>query len=416
MGKRDCVVIVGGGAAGMMAALSARRHNPDHKVILVEHEESLGRKLLVCGAGRCNVTNVNVVPERFSGAPAAFVASVLEEFDHEDVQDFFEDLGVPLYEEKKSAKGKLFPVTNQAQTVLAMLIDELERAGVEIRTGVHVDSAIKDGEGFKIKTEKGPMWSTQLLLSTGGKTYPKLGGDGSGYALAKGFGHSIVDPVPTALPLVARNPVSKRVHGVRAELEIAAIVGGKEICRDSDQMMFTKYGFTGPAVLNVSRPIALRLHREKKNDCELEINFLPRRSRADAERELESRWKKRPGRRLSLSLAGLMQNKLPPAILAHLEMPDSPARDLTAGNRKRLLDFLTGWRVPVQETRGWDEGEFTAGGVDCAEVEPGTLASKRTPGLFFAGEVLDVDGEVGGFNLTWAWSSGFAAGKLGACG
>ncbi|OIO12033.1 MAG: hypothetical protein AUJ52_01000 [Elusimicrobia bacterium CG1_02_63_36] len=414
MAKRDCVVIVGGGAAGIMAALSARRHHPGHKLILVEHEESLGRKLLVCGAGRCNVTNVNVVPERFSGATTDFIAAVLDQFDHRSVRNFFEDLGVPLYEEKKNTKGKLFPVTNQAQTVLGLLIDELERAGVEIRTGVHLESAKAGDEGFTLKTNKGPMWSAQLILATGGRTYPKLGGDGSGYALAQGFGHSIVEPVATALPLVARNPVSKQVHGVRAEMEVAAIVGGKEICRDSDQMMFTKYGFTGPAILNVSRPIALRLNRERKNDCELELKFLPRKSRDEIAAALASRWEKRPGQRLSLSLSGLMQNKLPAAILSHLEITDGPVETTPAADRTRLIDFLSGWRVPVSETRGWDEGEFTAGGVDCSEVDALTLRSAKRSGLYFAGEILDVDGEVGGFNLTWAWASGFVAGKLSA--
>ena len=413
MAKRDCVIIVGGGAAGMMAALSARQHHPDFKIILVEHEESLGRKLLVCGAGRCNVTNARVVPERFSGAPTEFIAQILDRFDHQSIQRFFEDLGVPLYEEKKNDKGKLFPVTNQAKTVLDLLIDELARANVEVRTGVHVERIDKTEDGFKIETQKGPMWSTYLILSTGGKTYPKLGGDGSGYALATSFGHTIIEPVPTALPLVARNPISKRVHGVRAEMGVAAIVGGKEVCRDSDQMMFTKYGFTGPAILNVSRPIALRLLREKKNDCELELNFLPGKSREEIETALKNRWKKRPDQKLSLSLCGLMQNKLPAAILAHLELKDEAAETLSPANQKTLFDFLSGWRVPVQETRGWDEGEFTAGGINSAEVAPESLESLKTKGLFFAGEVLDIDGEVGGFNLTWAWSSGFVAGALG---
>ncbi|PCI36402.1 MAG: hypothetical protein COB53_09670 [Elusimicrobia bacterium] len=412
MAKRDCVVIVGAGAAGMMAALSARRHHPKLKIILIEHEEILGRKLLVCGAGRCNVTNVNVVPERFSGAPTDFIAAVLKQFDHECIQKFFEELGIPLYEEKKNNKGKLFPITNQAQTVLNLIIDELQRAEVEVRKGVHVESVRKDGDHFKIKTNQGRIESSTLILSTGGKTYPKLGGDGSGYGIAQSFGHTIIEPVATALPLVAQNPVSKKVHGVRAEMEVAAIIGGTEVCRDSDQMMFTKYGFTGPAILNVSRPIALRLNRDKINDCELELKFLPRKSRKEIEEALLSRWKKRPDQRLTLSLCGLMQNKLPAAILSYLEIGDIPAGDLSPAGRKRLFDFLSGWRVPVTETRGWNEGEFTAGGVECSEVDPKTLESLKIPGLFFAGELLDVDGEVGGFNLSWAWSSGYAAGAL----
>ncbi|MFH1725314.1 MAG: NAD(P)/FAD-dependent oxidoreductase [Elusimicrobiota bacterium] len=413
MAKRECVVIVGGGAAGMMAALAARRSRPAFKVILVEHQEKLGRKLLVCGAGRCNLTNVNVRPERFAGASRAFVRTVLERFDHTAVRSFFEDLGVSLYEEKKNDKGKLFPVTNQAQTVLSLLVDELEREGVEIRLGVHVSEARRDGEGFQLRTQKGRMWGTRLILAAGGKTYPKLGGDGSGYALARAFGHMIVEPVPTALPLLAPNPISKRLHGVRAEMEVAAVVGGRKVCRDVDQMMFVKYGFTGPVILNVSRPISLRIHRERKTDCELELKFLPGRSRSEIRSELARRWKRRPAQRLSLSLCGLLQGKLPEAILEHLRIGDAPVQDVPARDKDALARFLSGWRVPVQGTRGWDEGEFTAGGVDCSEVDPRSLRSLRVPGLYFAGEVLDVDGEVGGFNLTWAWSSGHVAGQLG---
>ncbi len=413
MAKRECLVVVGGGAAGMMAALSARRSRPEMKVILVEHEQKLGRKLLVCGAGRCNVTNVNVHAGRFSGAPKRFIEAVLKQFDHRAVVSFLDDLGIPLYEEKKNDKGKLFPVTNQAQTVLGLLIDELERECVEIRLGVHVESVGRDEGGFAIKTTKGPMWGTHLLLASGGKTFPKLGGDGSGYQIAGSLGHSIIEPVPTALPLLAPNPISKALHGVRAEMEVAAIVGGKEVRRDCDQMMFVKYGFTGPAILNVSRPISLRIHREKKDDCELELKFLPRKSEEEIRAGLGARWARRPEQLLAMSLYGIMERKLPAAILGYLKIADRPVRTVPVRERDALISFLSGWRVPVEGTRGWDEGEFTAGGIDCSEVDPKTLQSRKVPGLYFAGEILDVDGDVGGFNLTWAWSSGHVAGRLG---
>jgi predicted Rossmann fold flavoprotein len=412
MADREAVIIVGGGAAGMMAALAAQRSHPSYKIILVDHEEKLGRKLLVCGAGRCNVTNVNVTSAHFSGAPQAFIEAVLTQFDHTHVQNFFADLGIALYEEKKNNKGKLFPVTNQAHTVHALLIDELERAGVEIRTGVHVQKIHKDDKGFALTTKKGPMWASYVILAAGGKTYPKLGGDGSGYALAQSFGHNIIEPVPTALPLLSANPLAKLLAGVRAEMEVAAIIGGQEVARDTDQMMFAKTGFTGPAILNVSRPISLRMHREDKDDCELELKFLPGKSAAEISAELAARWNKRPEQRLSISLAALMERKMPDAILKFLEIPDTAVRKLTAAHKKKLLAHLSGWRVKIDGTRGWDEGEFTAGGIDCNEVETGTLVSKRVPGLYFAGELLDVDGEVGGFNLTWAWASGHVAGQL----
>ncbi len=407
----DNLVIVGGGAAGIMAALSSRKHHPKRKVLILEHQGSLGRKLLVCGAGRCNITNVNATPERFFGAERGFTAKVLEQFDHNAVRAFFEELGIPLYEERKTDRGKIFPVTDQAKTVLTFLLDELTRHKVEIRTGVQATGVTKDPKGFILNTSKGGIRCARLLLASGGMTFPKLGGSPSGYALAKSLGHTIIEPVPTALPLKAKNFVSKRIHGLQADAEAAVYVSGKKAGADSGKVMFTKYGFTGPAILNISRPVSIRMNREKKNDCELRLNFLPGRSPSQAKKLLGERWAKRPDQLMSINLCGLLKNRIPQAILADLEIEDAPVSKVTAKNKARIAQRLSDWRLPIDGTMGWDEGEFTAGGVDSREINPATMGSRAAPGLYLAGEIVDVDGDVGGFNLTWAWSSGFVAGK-----
>lgn len=407
----DDLTIVGGGAAGIMAALSSRKHHPKRKVVLIEHQASLGRKLLVCGAGRCNITNVNVTPERFFGAERGFTAKVLEQFDHHAVQAFFEELGIPLYEERKGDRGKIFPVTDQAKTVLTFLLDELARCRVELRTETRATGVAKDVRGFILKTTKGDMRCARLLLASGGMTFPKLGGSLSGYELARSLGHTIVEPVPTALPLKVKNFVSKRLHGLQADAEAAVYISGKKAGADSGKIMFTKYGFTGPAILNISRPVSIRMNRERKDNCELRLNFLPGRSPAQAKKLLKERWAKRPDQLMSINLCGLLKNRIPQAFLDDLKIGDAPVSKITAKNKARITLRLCDWRLPIEGTTGFEEGEFTAGGVDSREINPATMGSRIAPGLYLAGEIVDVDGDVGGFNLTWAWSSGFVAGK-----
>lgn len=431
------VIIIGGGAAGIMAALSCRKNYPDSQIKLYDRSIALGRKILVAGAGRCNVTNLNLdktVTTKYYGASEEFVQSIFDQFPYNSIVNFFKDLGVELYVERKTNIGKLFPVTDQARTITNLLEDELKRSNIEIFLNTECKSIAKKGGSFEVKFQKlennipvGDVFieeSDFVILSAGGKTYPALGSNGTGYDLAKSLGHKIIGPVPSAVPLVAKNPLSQEANGVKMEIEVTSIIDGKEIKKTTDDVMITQYGFSGPAILNISREISIRLNREEKGNCKVRLNFFPSPSTSSGQVEqskssaevfdlLKARWNKRPDQTIEMSLNGLFSPKIPTTILKILEInTNTKVSDLGEQQIQKLIKFLTSYEVEVTDTRGWNEAEFTAGGIDTSEVKLGTLESKLIPKLFFAGEVLDVDGDVGGFNLSWAWSSGEVAGKL----
>lgn len=415
------LLIIGGGAAGIMAALSARQSYPEYKINIVDRTFALGRKILVCGAGRCNLTNVNLeheVEKRYYGAKPEFIKAVFSKFGYKEIVAFFNDLGVELYLERKTKIGKLFPVTNQAQTVTALLEDELRRKKIEILLNTECFAVKKLDSGFEVMTrnkegKQSVINTKKLIIAAGGKTYPALGSDGSGFRLADSLGHTVIEPVPSALPLESKNLLSQLLQGVRMDATVSSFIAGKKIKSATDEIMFTKYGFSGPAILNISREISIRINREHKHDSELEFNFLPELSRAAVTEMLEKRWAKRPDQTVEKSLFGLFPNKFPSAILKLAEIePNLQVANLVSQQKSKLTDLITSLRIEVQNTRGWNEAEFTAGGVDTSEINAATLESKIMKDLYWCGEVVNVDGDVGGFNLSWAWSSGNLAGKL----
>lgn len=423
------LIIIGGGAAGIMAALSARKKYPEAEIKLFDRSIALGRKILVAGAGRCNVTNLNLdksTSSHYYGASDGFVQSIFDQYNFDDIVNFFGDLGIELYVERKTNIGKLFPVTDQARTVTNLLEDELHRSEIEIHLNTEcVEIKKLQDTGFKFQVRLRKLEnnipvseiftenSDFVILTAGGKTYPALGSNGTGYDLASSLGHKIIGPVPSAVPLVAKNPLSQEANGVKMEIEVTSIIDGKEIKKTTDDVMITQYGFSGPAILNISREISIRLNREEKSWAEIRLNFFPGKNSAEVFSLLQSRWNKRPNQKIEMSLNGIFAPKLPITILKILQInSQKPVSSLTSSEIENLVNFLTNFKVEVTDTRGWNEAEFTAGGVDTSEVFSGTLLSKKVQGLYLAGEILDVDGDVGGFNLSWAWSSGFVAGML----
>jgi len=428
------LIIIGGGAAGQMAAISAKRANPKLKVAILDRTFALGRKILVCGAGRCNVTNINLdksIDNHYYTNNPGFPNKALTKFGYQDILDFFDDLGVNFYVEQKTDIGKLFPTTDQAKTITGVLEEELRLLGVEVHLLTQVEKITKarnpkiedrKKEEFIIETLKldqaghplsqETFTAEKIILSAGGKTYPALGSNGSGYSIAESFGHKIIEPVPSALPLVSKNPLSHFLQGMKLEAEVTSIINGKRIKTRTDDVMFTQYGLSGPAILNISREISIHFNREQKSGVEVEINFLPGKN---IRSELEKRWKNRPELKLEKSLYGLFPNKFAEALPRAIQLDHTKAvKDLSAEETHRLIESLSAFKIKIDGTRSWNEAEFTAGGVDTRDVNPDTLESKLTPGLFFCGEILDVDGDVGGFNLSWAWSSGNVAGKSAA--
>jgi predicted Rossmann fold flavoprotein len=220
--------------------------------------------------------------------------------------------------------------------------------------------------------------------------------------------------VPSAVALIAKNQLSQEAPGIKLDMEVTSIIDNQKIKKTYDEVMITQYGFSGPAILNISREISIHLNRFNKDNALIELNFFPKKSREEVLNLLESRWLKKPSQSTEMSLNGLFAPKLPPVILKILNInPEKKVADLENIEKSRLVDFFTSFSIKVKDTRGWNEAEFTAGGVDTKDVKKSTLESTLIPKLYFAGEILDVDGDVGGFNLSWAWSSGFVAGKLG---
>lgn len=409
------VAIIGGGAAGIMAALSAKFHHPDYSVAILDRTTELGRKFLTSGAGRGNLTNSNLArgPDGFFHGDMHFISSVFNQFGYADIMKFFSGVGVPVYEEKKTNKGKIFPVIDHAKTVRDMLVNMVLEKGITIFCNTPVSAIAKKDEAWHITSDKGDYTCRILIVSAGGKTYPSLGSDGSGYTMAASLGHTIVLPVVSAVPVVSKNLLSHYLQGEKMVMQATAVVGGQDKTTVIGDVMFTQYGFSGPAILDISYDISVRIHREGKLDTAVRLSFFPNTSADSVRTMVEERCRRHPAFPVSHSLWGLLTQKTSGAVCGVADIPkERVSGELTREEIDRLIQTLTGFTAPVTDTRGWNEAEFTAGGVDTAEVDPRSLASKKADGLYFAGEILNVDGQVGGFNLSWAWASGWVAGKI----
>jgi predicted Rossmann fold flavoprotein len=392
------VVIVGAGAAGLATAIFARRRHPGLPVVLLDGAKKPGAKILVSGGGRCNVTNTVVRAEDFQGGSRPVVRRLLREFDAARAAEFFREIGVPLHEEPG---GKLFPDSNQARTVLDALLAEAERRGVRLLADRRVTEI---RQGFAVVTPEEAFPAARVVLATGGMSIPKTGSDGFGYRLAQSLGHTLVPPTPALVPLLLERGFHADLAGVSLEVEITVKVEKPERVRGA--LLWTHFGVSGPAVLDASR-IWLRAKLESK-PVDVRVSFLPGETTDSIDAWLTSAAKQHPTSALSTILAGRI-----PARLADRLAPDPTVRmaHLPREDRRRIVESLARLPLAVSGSRGYNYAEVTAGGVPLSEVDPRTLESRKCPGLFLVGEILDVDGRIGGFNFQWAWSTGYTCGK-----
>lgn len=390
------VIVIGGGAAGIMAAITAKRQGAT--VLLCEKMPKIGKKLLITGAGRCNLLNETLDHSFYNPGSHALVRSVLDQSGKEAIRAFFKDLGLATYADET---GRIFPVTNQAASVLKVLEMELERLKVTLDLGCEIKSihTIKDGFEVSAKTGEKEM-GRRVILCAGGKSYPALGADGNGYVLASAFGHKILEPVPSTVPLLVKDPWCHVLQGQKVRASVTSLIRGKEVRRAAGELLFTQYGLSGTAILDISDEISIALNRDRVAGVSVIVDLVPFMEEKELAAEL-SRKLKRGILRENL-LEGLLPRKLSGLLRGTLQGPSEVA--VIAGLLKRKAFKVIG-------TRGWNEAEFTAGGIWVADVDPLTLESKLQKGLYFAGEILDVQGRRGGYNLAWAWASGAVAGK-----
>ncbi len=406
-GAEQGAVIVGAGAAGLATAIFLLRRAPGARVVVLEGARRPGAKILISGGGRCNVTNREVGPGDFWRPGSGFVRRVLRALPVPQTVAFFRELGVSLHEEEH---GKLFPDSNRARSVLCALLGEVERRGARLVCGARVEALARTAGGFEL-TANGVAWSApRVVLATGGRSLPKSGSDGAGYALAVALGHALVPPVPALVPLVVAGALYPRLSGVTlpAEIELRAV--GERQRRIRGSLLFTHFGLSGPLALDASRHV-LRAQLERR-ELRATLGLVPGRdfSALDAELLELARARSR------LSLESALAERLPQALgRAWIEScgldPALALGRLTRDDRRRLARALAEWPLEIAGSRGWSFAEATSGGVPLDEVDAATLESRRCPGLHFAGEILDVDGRLGGFNFQWAWASGFVAAR-----
>jgi predicted Rossmann fold flavoprotein len=405
-GETADVVIVGAGAAGLATAIFAARGAPGARIVLLDGARTPGAKILVSGGGRCNVTN-RVVGERdFSGGSRPVIRRVLRAFPAEAAVELFRELGVPLHEEEH---GKLFPDSNKARSVLDALLRETARLGVRLRCAERVTALAKADGGLLVASSRGETRAARVVLATGGLSLPKSGSDGFGLELARRLGHGMVPTTPALVPLVLDGEFHRPLSGVSCPVELSVRAAGDKPLRIAGALLFTHFGVSGPAALDASRHV-LRARLEGR-DVELWANLLPGRDEAWADRALVEL----SGRSPHLQLSGALSRELPAAlaerVIAVLALdPQTPLGRLPRDARKRLARALCAWPLPVRDSRGYAFAEVTAGGVALTEVDPATLESRKQAGLHLVGEILDVDGRLGGFNFQWSWSSGHVAG------
>jgi predicted Rossmann fold flavoprotein len=395
-------VVVGAGAGGLMAAIWARRSWPRRRVVALDGASTLGAKILVAGGGRCNVTHHRVDETAFAGSSRPAIRRVLRRFGVAETIAFFRELGVVL---KREETGKLFPTTDRARTVLDALLGAARAAGVEIRHPWRVEDV---RPAFVLTSARGEtLEADRVILATGGRSLPRTGSDGGGYALAQGLGHSVTPRIfPGLVPLtLPAGHFLRELSGLSAPatLEVRS-PSGRRLASFTDAVLCTHFGLSGPAVLDVSRYlIDARLDDPA---AALVASWLPGTTAESLEAALRDP-SLTPGR----YLAGRMPERLARVLCAQAGVGwGQPGRQLTRDARRALVRTVIQMPLPVTGDRGFNYAEVTAGGVPLAELDLATMRSRRCPGLSLCGEICDVDGRIGGFNFQWAWASGFVAG------
>ena len=424
------IAIIGAGAAGLAAGIfaaeTARASNHALRIILLDSAKKIGAKILISGGGRCNVTHDSISPDDFNGS-RNIVRNVLAAFDEQATVRWFEALGVPL---KREDTGKLFPISDKAHTVLDALLRRCTALGIDLFTRHKVQDVIPPQDSphplsptrgttvkdnyFLLQHEGGSLQARRVIMATGGRSLPKTGSDGSGWTLVSRLGHTVTETYPALVPLVLRKELfHEELSGMSLPVELSTFAAGKRVDRRSGHLLWTHFGVSGPVVMDASRHwISAQANRQT---AELRCNFLPGQSFEQVEKTFMDAAALRPRLSLGRLLGEQFPDRFAVALIRWASMDPTMALSvLRREGRRRLVHALTNFLLPVEQERGWNFAEVTAGGVPLHEIDYRTMASRIVPGLYLAGEMLDCDGRIGGFNFQWAWSTGRLAGRAAA--
>ncbi|GKS11112.1 hypothetical protein YDYSY3_21120 [Paenibacillus chitinolyticus] len=409
------VIIIGGGSAGLMAGVAASEDGA--RVLLLDKGDKLGRKLGISGGGRCNVTNNKEMDELIRHIPGngRFLYSAFSHFNNQDIIAFFENLGIRLKEEDN---GRMFPVSDKAKTVVDTLIRQVRSQGVTIRTNCSVDRVLyEDGRTTGVRLQNGEtLHGKSVIVASGGKSVPHTGSTGDGYAWAEAAGHTITELFPTEVPLTSAEPFIKSRELQGLSLRNAALTvwnaKGKKLITHQGDMIFTHFGISGPISLRCSQFVVKELRKSQKGSVELTIDLFPDRSTEEVYEQTLALAAAEPKRAIKNVLKGAVSERLIPLLLQNAGLDENLTHaNLPKQEWMELSKILKAFPILINGTLSIEEAFVTGGGVNLKEIDPRTMESKLTEGLFFCGEVLDIHGYTGGYNITAAFATGYTAGK-----
>ncbi|GFP78237.1 NAD(P)/FAD-dependent oxidoreductase [Clostridium fungisolvens] len=405
------IVVVGGGASGLLAAITAKDYGAD--VAIIEGTDRVGKKILTTGNGRCNISNslIGFPFENYHSENPNFFNYCLNNFSVEDTKNLFLLLGLPIIELEK---GKMYPQSLQASSVVDILRFAIEDRNIPVYNSFKVKNIVHNDDIFKLSTSDlslGTISCGKVILACGGKSAHKTGSDGSAYNLAYHLGHSIIEPIPALIQLKLEHRSLKALSGIKFDGFSEVVVNGLPLRKEFGEILFTDYGISGPPILQLSRIASYSLSKNK--EVVISVDMMPEKSIEDIHNFFESHWAMVSHRTLMESFIGVINKKLIPILLKEAGIQDihKPCYSLDWKEKNNIINLLKNWSFKCIGTNGFDSAQVTAGGVNTKEVDSKTLQSKIVPNLYFCGEILDVDGDCGGFNLQWAWSSGVLAGK-----
>ncbi|WBW97637.1 NAD(P)/FAD-dependent oxidoreductase [Oceanirhabdus sp. W0125-5] len=397
------IIVIGGGASGIMASLVAKDMGSD--VAIIEHKDRVAKKILVTGNGRCNISNNSIdINNYHTSSSKELIKNILSNFSLNDTKDFFKSIGLNL---TLLENDKLYPLSLQASSVVDLLLFSLNDKSIPLYLNTQVFDISKKDNKFLIVTNNEEYSCNKLIIATGGKSYPKTGSDGSGYKYAKIFKHNIVKLMPAIVQVTLNYPKLKALSGVKFNGNATVFVNKKMIRSEYGEILFTDYGISGPPILQLSGIIS------RNSNCTIDLDLFPEMSIDNLSDFLESHWGIVGYRSIHDSFIGLLNKKLIPIFLKDCGIHNihKPCWEITSDEHNVIINTLKSWKFIATGTKSFDSAQVTSGGVSLDEINPVTLESTKEKNLFFCGEILDVDGDCGGYNLQWAWSSGAVAGK-----